>query len=94
MTVPFGFSAGDIAMAIKFTLQVTNAMKGSGGAATDYHQAFEYWKHLLITYQQLQELDTPHLDPAVQDQIRSFAALTADPIHAYIKRLQKNSVLQ
>jgi hypothetical protein len=89
MAVPFGFSAGDIAMAIKFTVQVANAMKGTGGAATDYHQAFEYWKNLLITYQQLQELDTPHLDPAVQDQIRSFAVLTAEPIHTYIKRLQK-----
>ena len=89
MAVPFGFSAGDIAMAIKFTVQVANAMKETGGAATDYHQAFEYWKHLLVTYQQLQELDTPHLDPVVQDQIRSFATLTAEPIHAYIKGLQK-----
>jgi hypothetical protein len=89
MAVPFGFSAGDIAMAIKFTVQVANAMKETGGAATDYLQTFVYWKHLLVTYQQPQELDTPHLDPAVQDQIRSFAAMTAEPIYAYIKRLQK-----
>ncbi|KAF2796948.1 hypothetical protein K505DRAFT_415400 [Melanomma pulvis-pyrius CBS 109.77] len=87
MAAPFGFSAGDIAMAIKFTASVVNALKETGGAASEYQQAFEYWKGLLVSYQHLQHLHAYCLDPTLLDEIRGLAVLTEEPIHAYIKRI-------
>jgi hypothetical protein len=86
-TMSFGFSAGDIAMAIKFTISVTNALNDTRGAAPEYQQAIEHWKQLLVAYQHLQHLHTRCLDPALLDEIRSLAALAEEPIHDYIKKI-------
>jgi hypothetical protein len=87
MPVPFGFSAGDIAMAIKFTIQMANALKETGGAASEYQQAFEYWKYLLVTYQQLQHLRTHCMDSTLLEEIRGIAMLAEEPIHNYIQKI-------
>ena len=87
MAVPFGFSAGDIAMAVKFTVQVANAMRDTGGAVSDYQQSFEYWKNLLVVYQQLHGLHAQCTDPELLQEIRALAAAAEKPVHSYIKGL-------
>ncbi|PVI05512.1 hypothetical protein DM02DRAFT_83346 [Periconia macrospinosa] len=88
MAVPFGFSAGDIAIAIKLTVQIANAMRDTGGAASDYEQSFDYWKDLLVVYQRLNGLHAQCTDPELLQEIRALAAEAEKPVHRYIKGLQ------
>jgi len=89
MAVPFGFSVGDIAMALKFTVQVASALKETGGAASDYREVLQYLEGLLLTLQHLQKLDTRCVDPSLANAVRALTTAAERPIRDFVNEMGK-----
>ncbi|KAF2691551.1 hypothetical protein K458DRAFT_2169 [Lentithecium fluviatile CBS 122367] len=89
MAVPFGFSAGDIAMALKFIAQVASALKETGGAASDYREVLQYLEGLLLTLQHLQRLDTSCADPSLVNAVRTLTAAAERPVKDFVSEMSK-----
>lgn len=89
MAVPFGFSAGDIAMALKLITQVAGALKETGGAAYDYREALQYLEGLLLTLQHLQKLDTQCADPSLANAVRALTAAAERPVREFVGEMSK-----
>ena len=89
MSAPFGFSAGDIAMAIKLIAQVAGALKETGGAASDYREALQYLEGLLLTLQHLQKLDTQNADPSLANAVRALTAAAEQPVKEFVGEMSK-----
>jgi len=89
MAVPFGFSAGDIAMALKLIAQVAGALKETGGAASDYREALQYLEGLLLTLQHLQKLNTDCADPSLANAVRALTAAAEQPVRDFVGEMSK-----
>lgn len=84
-----GFSAGDIALALKFVYQISKSFRDSGGASSEYQEVLRYLEGLLLTLQQLQNLDASATDPSVVKAIQALSASCAAPIHEFIEGIKK-----
>jgi hypothetical protein len=89
MAVPFGFSAGDIAMALKLVGQVAGALKETGGAASDYRECLQYLEGLLLTLQHIQKLDTQCADPSLANAVRALTAAAEHPVREFVGEMSK-----
>ena len=56
MPVPFGFSAGDIAIAIQLLSKVYKSLKDTGDAASEYREVSRFLQGLILTLQHLQKI--------------------------------------
>ncbi|KAI9793791.1 MAG: hypothetical protein M1835_007025 [Candelina submexicana] len=78
--VPFGFSAGDIAMAVKVIAKASSALKDAGGSASEYQEVLQYLNGLLLTLQQIQNINIQPSNPALLNAIRAQCASSAKPV--------------
>jgi len=89
MVVPFGFSTGDIAGAIKLIAQIVKALKETGGASSEFQEVLQYLKTLLLTLQHLQKLKTTCTDPSLVNAIHTLTSTAEEPINDIIRNIQK-----
>lgn len=87
--VPFGFSAGDIAMAVKVIAKASNALKEAGGSATEYQEVLQYLNGLLLTLQHLQNLNIQPANPAILNAIRAQCASPEKQVLEFISSIQE-----
>ncbi|KAI9702790.1 MAG: hypothetical protein M1836_008004 [Candelina mexicana] len=87
--VPFGFSAGDIAMAVKVIAKASSALKDAGGSASEYQEVLQYLKGLLLTLQHLQNLNIQPNNPALLNAIRAQCASSAKPVLDFVNSIQE-----
>ncbi len=86
--VPFGFSAGDIAMAVKVIAKVSNALKEAGGSASEYQEVLQYLQSLLLILQHLENLEIQHINPALLNAIRAQCTASERPVLEFITSIQ------
>ncbi len=88
MAVPFGFSIGDFIAGINLVLDVYNALRESGGAASNY-QEHVAWLCQLVTVLEALENSTP-------DDVSQLARECQEPLVEFQNkvRLKYNASLQ
>ena len=84
-----GFSAGDVALALKFVVQVSRSFRESGGASSEYQEVLRYLEGLLLTLQQLQKLDAKATDPTVIKAIEALSSSCATPLNEFIEGIRR-----
>ena len=84
MTAPFGFSAGDIAMAIKMIAKIVQGLKDCGGSATEYQETIGYLKSLLLSLQHLETLYSKTKDDNIAKAVEALATATQKPILEFL----------
>ncbi|KAI9743187.1 MAG: hypothetical protein M1835_002937 [Candelina submexicana] len=87
--IGFGFSAGDIAMAIKFLWKVGKALNDTGKASSEYQHAIQYLRGLLLTLQHLQSVDLASTDASIVSALRTLSASVEKPIVTFINDIRK-----
>ncbi|KAI9707045.1 MAG: hypothetical protein M1836_000005 [Candelina mexicana] len=87
--IGFGFSAGDIAMAIKFLWKVGKALNDTGKASSEYQHAIQYLQGLLLTLQHLQSVDLTSTDASIVSALRTLSASVEKPIVTFINDIRK-----
>lgn len=87
--IGFGFSAGDIAIAIKFLWKVGEALKHTDKASSEYQQAIQYLQSLLNTLEHLQSIDLTGADASIISALRALSASIAKPISAFSDDIRK-----
>ena len=91
MPVPFGFSAGDIAIAIQLLSKVYKGLKEIGGAASEYHELSRFIQGLILTLQHLQKIELVCSDPSLIKAVRTLSAAALKPIFEFTEEIQKDS---
>ena len=89
MAVPFGFSIGDFIAGISLIVDVYDALRETGGAASDYQQQIA-WLHQLVTVLEALRISTP-------DDVALLAAECQAPLlsfHTKIRRKYNESLGQ
>lgn len=89
MSVPFGFSAGDLVMAVNVIAQVAQALRETGGASSEYQETFHFMEGLVLTLQHLQHLNAKCTDPSLISAIRTLTKSAEKPIREFINDIQK-----
>lgn len=89
MTVPFGFSAGDIAEAIKLIAKIAKALKESGGSATEYQDTMKSLGSQLLMLQHLEAIHSKIRDKAVASTLQVLALRAKQPILEFMERTRK-----
>jgi hypothetical protein len=87
MSVPFGFSAGDIALAIQLLLKISNALKETGGASSEYQELLHFLRTSHLILQHLENIDISKLDTSSQNAIRAQAVTVMKPIQQFLKEV-------
>ncbi|KAI9743732.1 MAG: hypothetical protein M1835_002870, partial [Candelina submexicana] len=87
--VPFGFSAGDIAMAVKVIAKASSTLKDAGGSASEYQEVLQYLNGLLLTLQQIQNINIQPSNPALLNAIRAQCASSAKPVLDFINSIHQ-----
>ncbi|KAI9723754.1 MAG: hypothetical protein M1812_001054 [Candelaria pacifica] len=87
--IGFGFSAGDIVMAVKFLWKVGEALNDTGKASTEYRQAIQHLQGLLLTLQHLQSADFADTDANVVGTLQTLSASVEKPISVFIHDIKK-----
>ncbi|OCL07816.1 hypothetical protein AOQ84DRAFT_377343 [Glonium stellatum] len=91
MPVPFGFSAGDIVIAIQLLIKIYKSLKEAGGAASEYHDVSRFLRGLILTLQHLQEMELICGDPSLVKAIQALSATALQPIFQFVEEIQKYS---
>jgi len=89
MSVPFGFSAGDIAMAIQLLSKVYKSLKDTDGAASEFHEVSQFLQGLILALQHLQKIQLVYSDPSLVKAIQALSATALQPIFQFIEEIQK-----
>jgi len=92
MVVPFGFSAGDIAMAIQVVVKVAQGLKNSGGSASEYQDIIKYLQSLLLTLQHLETLRSKTKDESIAKAVEALASAAQKPMLEFMEDIRKYEV--
>lgn len=87
--IGFGFSAGDIAIAVKFLWKVGEALNDTGRASGEYQQMIQGLQSLLLTLQHLQSVNLVATDACIVSALRALSATVEKPILAFIDDIKK-----
>jgi len=85
----FGWSAGDIAAAIKLLVNLVEALHSSDGAAGDYREAVGFLTDLKRTLEPLQTFTALNAHPSYADDIRIQVERIKVPVEAFLKAVLK-----
>ena len=95
MPVPFGFSVGDIAIAIQLLSKVYKSLKDTGGAASEYREVSQFLQGLILTLQHLEKIELVCSDPSLVKAIQALSATALQPILQFVEEIQKyNSAME
>ena len=95
MPVPFGFSAGDIAIAIQLLSKVYKSLKDTSGAASEYREVSRFLQGLILTLQHLQKIELVCSDPSLVKAIQALSTTALQPILQFVEEIQKyNSAME
>ena len=81
MAVPFGFSIGDFIAGINLVLDVYNALRESGGAASDYQQQI-VWLEQLVSVLDALRTSTP-------DDVAQLAGECEEPLLMFYTKIRQ-----
>lgn len=90
MPVPFGFSAGDIVLAIEVFMKIVQALNETNGAASEYQDTMQFLQCLCIVLQYLQDINISTLDPMVRQAVQTLANAMERPLRTFITEIQKH----
>lgn len=79
----FGWPAGDILAVSQLLYKVAVALKGSGGASSDYQDASSFLHTLSITLNHLNVLQTAPLDPDLANNLRELCEQIQTPLKTF-----------
>jgi len=89
MPVGFGFSAGDIAIAIGLLSKVYKGLKETGGSASEYQDVSEFLRGLILTLQHLQRLQVDCCDPSLVKAIQALSEAALKPIFELLEEIKE-----
>ncbi|ORY09896.1 hypothetical protein BCR34DRAFT_602489 [Clohesyomyces aquaticus] len=89
MPVPFGFSAGDIAIAIQLLIKVCDGLKDTGGATSEYQDISECLRGIILTLQHLQTLRSTCSDPSIVNAIQTMSEAALKPVFEFLEDVKK-----
>ena len=85
----FGWSAGDIALAIQLLYKVGTALKEAGGASSAYQEATSFLDSLEATLEHLRLLSSTTIDAAKAVEIRSQVSQLRRPVTRFLEDVKK-----
>ncbi|EQB53144.1 hypothetical protein CGLO_07165 [Colletotrichum gloeosporioides Cg-14] len=85
----FGWSAGDIAAAIKLVYNVYEALDSSAGASRDYRDAVTFLKSLIHTLNTLTGLADWEAYPAYREDIKRQVELIRSTVTEFLQSIEK-----
>lgn len=85
----FGWSAGDIAIAVKFLCKVTIALKEAGGAKDDFQDTTSFLKTLTQTLEHLIALQNAQLDQEILENLRDQCDQIKGPVNTFLSDVEK-----
>ncbi|PQE32258.1 hypothetical protein CJF32_00001006 [Rutstroemia sp. NJR-2017a WRK4] len=85
----FGWSAGDIASAIKVVYNLIQALDDASGAANDYREAVLFLKNLLHTIEPLQQLALWNAYPDYGREIKEQVDFIQEPVKLFCAKVLK-----
>jgi Flp pilus assembly protein TadG len=89
MPVPFGFSAGDIVLAIQLLLKVSAALKETGGASSEYQEILHFLNTAKLVLEHLGTTDLSKLDLPAKNAIRAQATAAIKPLQQFLTEVEE-----
>lgn len=89
MPVPFGFSVGDFAYAVKLILDVSRALKEAGGASAEFTDLCEDLDSLKQTLELLSTLKASGACPEHVSAISGMALSCQIPLNNFLLKIKK-----
>ncbi|KAF4625253.1 hypothetical protein G7Y89_g12917 [Cudoniella acicularis] len=81
----FGWSVGDVVAALQLLLKIGHALKDSGGASSDFQDAYSFLQTLSRTLQHMNALQYTLLDEAVAEELREQCNHIRAPLEAFLE---------
>jgi hypothetical protein len=85
----FGWSAGDIASALKLLLTVGKALKEACGASSEYAETQSFLRTLQTTLQNVQAFDETFIGPHRAGKLREQCNLLRLPVTAFLDDIKR-----
>jgi hypothetical protein len=85
----FGWSAGDIATAVKLIYNVIQALDSCDGAASDYREAVSFLRDLKRTLDPLETFAAWKADPSYRKDIEEQVAHIKEPVESFLEAVVK-----
>jgi hypothetical protein len=85
----FGWSAGDIATAVKLIYSLIQALNSCDGAASDYREAVGFLRDLNRTLDPLQSFAAWRAYPSYAKDIEEQVAQIREPVESFLKAVTK-----
>lgn len=89
MPIGFGFSAGDIAIAIQVLTKVYRGLRETGGSVAEYQEVSVFLKGVILTLQHIQKLELECSDPSLLKAIQTLGDAALKPIFEFIGDIKK-----
>lgn len=85
----FGWSAGDLALAVKLLYQVGVALKESGGASSDFQDTLTFLQTLSLTLQHVSALQNLQRsgDLEITENLRAHCTLIREPVGNFLAKI-------
>lgn len=85
----FGWSAGDVAAALKLLYRLGNSLRESGGASSDYQDTIAFLQTFSQTIQHLHAIQATSLDPPIAQTLRDQCGQIRGPLQAFLEDANK-----
>jgi hypothetical protein len=85
----FGWSAGDLATAVKLIYNLIQALDSCDGAASDYREAVTFLRDLKRTLDPLQVFAAWHAYPPYAKEIEEQVAQIREPVESFLETVAK-----
>ena len=85
----FGWSAGDVATAIRLLYKVGVALKEAGGASSEYQDTTSFLQTLTRTLEHLNALQNTQLDPGIANNLREQCEQIRKPLEEFLRDVEK-----
>jgi hypothetical protein len=83
----FGWSAGDIASAIKLVYQIGSALRDSGGAASEFQDSLSFLETLSLTLEHLSALEVVLSDSGFRGHLREQCDHIRVPLTEFLQNV-------
>lgn len=89
MPVGFGYSAGDIVVAIQLLSKVYKGLRETAGSVSEYREISGTLRSLILTLQHLADLQRTCTDPSLTNAIQSLSEAALNPVMDFLEEVRK-----